>query len=266
VVSVFVLLGSDRLPQFHLARPFLERAGHQLIAACDGDCGTPPAGWEFVPVPRRHGFYCWGDAWAAGLRRCRSSQIAYLDCDRVPPAGFLDGTVPEGVFLYPERLWNLAIDVSDVSLLQRLRGAGKPPEWAVPEPRSLDPADFPCKGPFSGCVRFHRRTYERAGPLDTSYVGWGYPDIDYLMQAKAAVCRFAAYPGADLHLRHGRTVPHSEFMIMNLWNGCRFHAKWGMPLSTSLRALLARHGWEYEYLSRAGLPEVLRRWRGPILL
>lgn len=264
MLSILVLYSTDRLRQFATSLSLwrqLEKFDHcQVVLVSDGPTSLRPPGVDVVEVQRPGPYYCWGKVWDAGLEACQYDRIVYVDCDRVLSTEFLrtvDRLLRDDLILYPAKLLNVKFDFN-LQRLQRLRDLpDRYPTLWTPEAISANPADAPCRGPFSGCTALTRSTYERIGPVDRRYVGWGYPDVDYLTAALRAGVKFQSIPATHLHLKHGYAVPHSQFMMMNCWNGLQYHAKWGTEPTQRLLQLVAECGVTAKDLITASLDEAI---------
>lgn len=92
---------------------------------------------------------------------------------------------------------------------------------------------------MSGCVAFTKKGYYESGGFDGSFVGWGFPDIDFYMSAYNQKYNFIPIECNELHLRHNYidcnySDSRSLVRLMGLYNGVKFCKKWNLPIHDSI--------------------------------
>lgn len=256
MLSIFVLYAPSRRPQFEQFSRFLQRCrGYgdcQKLLVCDGPCDVRPAGYEVVEVKRDGKYFCWADAWSAAMAAVRGDKVLYLDCDRVVPIwylAYLEQTLKDYEFVHPSKLFNLNEPVDDDGLFDPKK------HWV--ERLSASYLDLPCRGPMSGTSAFTVKSYEFVGPLDRSYLSWGYPDLEYQEQIKSKGCTFRAVDADVYHLHHPYEIETGRFLTVNVWNGVRFFRKWKLPYTKRFTDALLHLGLTPERLLAMTLDEVM---------
>jgi hypothetical protein len=252
-LSIFVLYSIDRREQFLQFDRLLSLCDNyqhcQKILIADNDLNVNPVDYEIEVLKRRGRHFCWSDAWSAALARAKCDKILYLDCDRILPLWYLrtiGDTLKDYEIVHPRTVVNLLVPVNDEQLLQD--SSGLDPALYTRELMTADYNSLPCRGPMSGCTAFTRTTYDYLGPLDRSYIAWGYPDLEYQEVAKKKGCVFRPIPTETYHLHHGYEFERSRFLKVNAWNGARFFRKWKLPHTDKFRGQLIEIGLTAEQL------------------
>lgn len=262
MLSVIILYSVGRREQAELCLLSLRNSDSigkiQIILACDGVSDYHPDDVEILEVQRPGKHYSLGTVWNAAIARCRYYRVLYLDCDRILPQYYsvmLERELKDGVFLYPDSLWGLDRPIG----FEQLGGLRTGLSWPglTRDERQTDPALFPSKCPISGCTAFTLPTQALVGPMDQEYIGSGYADIDYFMRIRRAGARCQAIPAREIHLYHEHYQDHHTFMVINLWNGVRYHNRWDTPATERLSSLLRQYNLSFDRLTHISLDEAI---------
>lgn len=260
-LSIFILYSPSRRPQFEQFARLLSRCEQyqkcQKILVADSTTDITPEGYDIVAVPRSSQHFCWSDAWSAAMAAVKSDKVLYLDCDRVLPTWYLThiiDTLKDYEFAHPSCLWNLTRYVNDDKLIDR---RNLDPNIYWPEFPTANSIFLPCRGPMSGTSAFTVKSYEFVGPLDRSYICWGYPDLEYQEMIKSKGCIFRPIESVVLHLHHSYEIGGLAFAKVNAWNGARFFTKWKLPFTKSFLNSLTTIGITVEELLKASIDEML---------
>lgn len=264
LLSIFVLYSPSRRRQFEQFSRLLARCNRyqdcQKLLVCDDKTDVYPDDYETIIVPRQGPHFCWSDAWASAMAAVESEKVLYLDCDRILPEWYLErviDTLKDHEFVYPQTLWNLQCDVPDEVLLSQEMLLTKYKAAWRSERLTAEYIYLPCRGPLSGTTAFTARTYRHVGPLDRSYVAWGYPDIEYQEMAKSRGCVFRPIDCEVLHLSHSYEIDPGLFYKVNAWNGVRFFKKWKLPYTSYFKKELVRREVTDKYLLSVTLDKLI---------
>lgn len=265
-LSIFVLYSPSRRRQFEQFARLLTRCDRysdcQKILVADNRTDIRPSDYETLVVPRQGNHFCWSDAWAAAMAAVSSDKVLYLDCDRILPDWYLThiiDTLRDYEFVYPLHLWNMSCDLPDEALLDRdllFRDYGG--QWTA-ERLTAEYNYLPCRGPLSGTSAFTVKSYQHIGPLDRSYLAWGYPDLEYQEAIKTKGCIFRPVDTEVIHLHHGYEIEPRLFHLVNAWNGVRFFKKWKLFPTPMFMNYLKRHRLTAEYLLSITIDELLAK-------
>ena len=248
-LSIIILYSTDRKQQLMQTLSCLRDidgfSACQTILCVDG-INNIKEDIEFIEIPRVNGFYCWANAINLGLERCKYDKVLYIDSDRILPVNFFDliyEKIDDKRFCFPKYLYQFHYHVSlDVVKLVR-DNFPKYQEYVYHDPRVYNnPIDaVRRKNPMSGCVAFTKKGYEQSGGFDDTFIGWGFPDIDYFMSTYKQSYEFMPINCNEFHLSHQYVNNNydiknnrSLMRLMGLYNGVKFCKKWNLPIHDSI--------------------------------
>lgn len=237
--SIVFLYSPDRESQFKKTLECL--AGYdgfdkaEKIVCIDGE-GWTPKDLVVKKIDRRHNFFCWADSLNSGVLACSNEKVIYMDSDRIPPSDFFTRSLNElekeaTSFVYPSSLFSLARD-EDVETMKKIRDNPQGFKGRlIPDHRQNDPSVLHRKNAMSGCVAFCKSHFLRLGGFDNRFLGWGYPDYDFLMTAISSKSFLIPLQGAELHQKHQYSSDQREFTLHNLYNLNQYVIKWNLKPS-----------------------------------
>ena len=218
----------------------------QKILCVDGTPNVHPEGWDVIEIPRRDGFFCWADAINTGVNLSVNSTVFYCDSDRVLPTDYFVRVVKivaeqPRAFVYPKYLYSVQQD-ANAEVLRAMRDNIDLFQAVLrPDHRQKNPLVLSCKNPMSGCVAFSKDVFQGLGGFDPRFVGWGYPDYDFLMTATRARIPFVETLDKELHQQHPYAIGLRNVELHNLYNLRQYLEKWGLSLN-SLQGTSVRLG------------------------
>lgn len=236
--SLVVLYSEDRRAQLlNSVECWGDCAGYesaQKILCVDGDSDVSIEGWTILKIQRSGDFFCWAESINNGVGLASEEIVFYVDSDRIVPKDWFSRchsllSSDKNRFFYPSRLYSLKNHVGVESLRHIRDNVGSNESALVPDHRQDDPTVYGRKNPFSGCVAFGKSAFVDCGGFDRRFVGWGYPDYDFMMKAKTR--GFPAIPidASELHQKHDYAVDRKAFRMHNLYNLRQYVEKWNLP-------------------------------------
>lgn len=249
-LSIIILYSPDRRNQLYQTLNCLADlklfSDCEVIICVDGK-NNIDVPYKVVEVPRNYKFFCWGDAIEIGLNNSKYQQILYIDSDRILPTNFLiflKENMDNKNFCFPKRLFQFKKN-QDISVIKNVRDNFDNYKDLVFEDSRVYSHPLHAirrKNPLSGCVGFTKEGYYSSGGFDKSFIGWGFPDIDFFMTLHQKKYNFIPIDCNELHLSH----PYYNFnymfknnrslvRLMGLFNGLKFCKKWKIPVHDSIK-------------------------------
>jgi len=274
--GIIILYSPDRLKQFKQMFDCLCDMDNiskcKIIVCVDGKSNIDFA--ETIEVNRKTNFYCWADCVEAGLNFLENEKILYLDSDRILPIDYLNTILPlvdDKSFVFPKHLMQFHSD-EELSTIKKIRdNPGSLNHLYRSDPRIYsNPIDaVRKKNPMSGCVAFTKKCYVESKGFDSSFQGWGYPDIDYFMSTYQQGYKFTPVDCVELHLSHPYVdyesdIFHNRSMVrlMGLWNGVKFCKKWKLPIHDRIYDASLELQIDVKDVERETLKDFLRKFGG----
>ena len=245
--SILILYSTDRKKNLLQTLDFLKEMNGfdscQVVISVDGKINFN-CDYEYVEVKRNHNFYCWKNSIEAGIEKSNNDKIIYIDSDRILPKNYFElisSKVDDKSFVFPKYLYQFLKD-HDFETIKSVRDNFKENKHFVREDQRVysNPIDaIRRKNPMSGCVAFTKKGYYESGGFDGSFVGWGFPDIDFYMSAYNQKYNFIPIDCNELHLHHNYidcnySYSRSLVRLMGLYNGVKFCKKWNLPIHDSI--------------------------------
>ena len=236
--SLVVLYSEDRRSQFlNSVECWGDCAGYasaQKILCVDGESDISIEGWTILKIGRAGDFFCWADSINKGVGGASEEIVVYMDSDRIVPTCWFSEccsllSVDKNRFLYPSRLYSLKSHVGVDALREIRDNVGSNERLLTPDHRQDDPKVYGRKNPFSGCVAFGRSAFFDCGGFDGRFVGWGYPDYDFMMKVKTRGLPVIPIDASELHQRHEYAIERRMFRMHNLYNLRQYVEKWDLP-------------------------------------
>lgn len=204
----------------------------EKILCLDGQ-GWTPSEFKICNIERTNDFFCWAASLNTGVSAASNEMVLYMDCDRIIPTNFLlqaESMLRENPksFVYLKNLFNLKRDENVENIKMIRDNVEKFRDVLKPDHRQNNPEIFSRKNAMSGCVAFCKSHFMNLGGFDERFVGWGYPDYDFLMKALKSNSELISINASELHQKHQYTADHREFTLHNLYNMNQYVCKWDL--------------------------------------
>lgn len=239
--SIVVLYSPDRVNQFlNSVACWEDCAGFgdcEKIVCVDGQCNFELKDWKTIEIKRKNDLFCWSDALNSGINASKNDSIFYFDSDRIVPINFFEIALKTSIdnkksFVYPRNLFSLKQNY-DLFEIRNIRdNLTFFSDCLIPDHRQDDPMVLSRKNPFSGCVCFNKKDYFDLGGYDPNFLGWGYPDYDFLMTVVSRKYKLISLDINELHQFHPYKIQKFEFELHYLYNLYQYLKKWNLPFSS----------------------------------